>query len=433
MDPAVAFDTENMHAPTSRGPSRGRAAPRHLDEAPSPAPTPLAARPAPPNLRAARLGVAAAFFSYGAAFASWIVRIPSIREHIGLSPAALGGALFGASLGALVAMPVAGWLAGRVGSRPLIRVAPLALGAALVLPALASSLLTLTLALVAMGLAGGTLNLAVNAQGAAVERAYGRPIFASFHGIYSLGGLAGAALGGAFIQWGVPTLVHLAAVGVGISALAWWATRHTLSVTKPPAAAPTTDAGSRPGLLALAPLGAIAFCVLVGEGAIADWSAVYLRDVVGASPAAAAAGYAAFSIAMTGGRFVSDRIGAALGPRRLVYLGGLASALGLGLALVVPGFWTVIIGFAGVGAGSSVVFPIALRAASGDGGPGSEAAIAAVSTAGFLGFLVGPPLIGLTASYVSLRGALVWVVLASAVVAVLSAAVQRRPGARAAA
>ncbi|XXX78243.1 MFS transporter [Sorangium sp. So ce134] len=417
------LETDGTLAPAPRG--RGGAAPRRRpDEAPArPAP-----RSAPPRLRAARVGVGAAFFAYGAAFASWIVRIPSVREDLALSPAALGGALFGASAGALVAMPLAGWLVERAGSRTLIRVAPLALGAALVLPALASSLLELTIALVTMGLAGGALNLAVNAQGTAVERAYGRPIFASFHGLYSLGGLAGAALGGALIARGVPTLAHLAATGAAIAALAWWATRHALPSAPPPAAGPAA-AGGRPGLRALAPVGVIAFCVLVGEGAVADWSAVYLRDVVGASPAAAAAGYAVFSIAMTSGRLVGDRLDAALGPRRLVYLGGLASALGLGLALAAPGFWTVLLGFAGVGAGSSVVFPIALRAASRDGGPGSDAAMAAVSTAGFLGFLMGPPLIGFTASYVSLRGALVWVVLASAVVAALSPAVQRRAGA----
>ncbi|WP_437758979.1 MFS transporter [Sorangium sp. So ce1389] len=426
MEPGFVIETDGMLAPAL--PGRGGGAPRPR---PGAAPALPAPRSAPPHLRAARVGVGATFFAYGAAFASWIVRIPSVREDLALSPAALGGALFGASAGALVAMPLAGWLVERAGSRTLIRVAPLALGAALVLPALASSLLELTMALVAMGLAGGALNLAVNAQGTAVERAYGRPIFASFHGLYSLGGLAGAALGGALIGRGVPTLAHLAATGAAIAALAWWATRHALSVVTAPeaGAAAAAAAGSRPGLRALAPVGVIAFCVLVGEGAVADWSAVYLRDVVGASPAAAAAGYAVFSIAMTSGRLVGDRLDAALGPRRLVYLGGLASALGLGLALAAPGFWTVLIGFAGVGAGSSVVFPIALRAASRDGGPGSDAAMAAVSTAGFLGFLMGPPLIGLTASYVSLRGALVWVVLASVVIAVLSPAVQRRGGA----
>ncbi|MGK4003735.1 MFS transporter [Sorangium sp. So ce1036] len=423
MDPGIALDTDGQLSPAPRG--RGGAAPRRLDApaargAPRPAP--------PPHLRAARVGVAAAFFLYGAAFATWVVRIPSVREALALSPAELGGALFGASAGGIVAMPVAGWLAGRAGSRPLLRAAPLALGAALVLPALASSLLTLALSLFVMGLAGGALNIAVNAQGTAVERAYGRPIFSSLHGLFSLGGLAGAALGGALIDRGVPTLAHLAAVGAAIGALALWATRYALPAAPSPATGgtPATAAAGGPSLRALAPLFAIAFCVLVGEGAIADWSAVYLRDVVGASPAAAAAGYAVFSIAMTAGRLVGDRLDAALGPRRLVYLGGLASALGLGVALAVPGFWTVLVGFAGVGAGSSVVFPIALRAASGDGGPGTEAALAAVSTAGFLGFLVGPPVIGVTASYVSLRGALGWVVLASAVIALLSPAVQRR-------
>jgi len=378
----------------------------------------------PARLRAARIGVAVTYFILGAAFASWISRIPAIRDRLELGPGALGAALLGASVGSLLSMTPAGRFIAREGSQFLVRVAAISLCMVILLPALAGSLLDLTLALVLLGTTSGALNVAVNAQAAAVERAYGRPIMASFHGIFSVGGLVGAAVGGIFADRGVAPVVHLVTVGAVLAALAWIATRYALPASAEVVtvtAGPTTAIG-RP-TRALMKLGIIAFCVLLGEGAMADWSAVYLRDRAGATPGQAAAGYAAFSLAMALGRLVGDGLAVRFGPRRLVRGGGLAATLGIGLALVYPTTWAVLLGFGVVGAGYSVLFPTLLSAAGRGNAGAPSAAIASLSTLGFLGFLIGPPLIGLTATWITLQGALGWVMLAGIAVVALAPAI----------
>jgi MFS family permease len=192
-----------------------------------------------------------------------------------------------------------------------------------------------------------------------------------------------------------------------------------------PGAAP--DDGAAPGhaTRALVALGAVAFCVLFGEGAMADWSAVYLRDVAGAGPGLAAVGYAAFSLTMAGGRLVGDRLTERLGPARLVRGGGLLAAAGLAAALVSGAPWAAVAGFGFVGAGLSTVFPVALAAAGRLTGRSAGGAIATVASCGYAGFLVGPPLIGFVAHAASLRAGLGLVVGTSAAIALLAGALRR--------
>jgi MFS family permease len=176
---------------------------------------------------------------------------------------------------------------------------------------------------------------------------------------------------------------------------------------------------------ALLTLGVIAFCVLLGEGAMADWSAVYLRDITGAGPGLAAAGYAAFSLAMASGRVVGDRLTLRAGPARLVRAGGTLAALGLATALLFSSPWAAIIGFGTVGAGLSIAFPLALTMASVLPGTTPGPAIATVSTFGYAGFLAGPPLIGFVAQAITLRGGLAVVVVTCLVVAGLAGGFRR--------
>jgi MFS family permease len=168
----------------------------------------------------------------------------------------------------------------------------------------------------------------------------------------------------------------------------------------------------------------MAFCVLLGEGAMADWSAVYLREGVGTGPGLGAAGYAAFSLAMAAGRLAGDGLAARLGSQRLVRLGGALAAMGLGLALVQGGLWATLAGFGLVGAGFSIVFPNLLSAAGRSRDQSAGAAIAALSTVGYTGFMAGPPLIGFAAEWVSLRGALGLIVLCGAAIAGLARAIK---------
>ena len=374
---------------------------------------------APPRaLRLARFAVAAVFFIDGLGFANWVVRIPAVQERLGLGEGALGVALLGVAVGALIAMPLAGRLVAVRGSRPVTRVAALAFAATIALPGLAPSLTLLTLALVTLGAANGALGVAMNAQAAAVERQYGRPIMASFHALFSLGGLVGAGIGGVAAAGGVGVAPHLAA-----TALALAVAGAAVGALMLPAAADAASEGARvarptPALLAL---GVVAFCVLFGEGAVADWSAVYLRDVTGAGPGLAAAGFATFSLAMAVGRSVGDALTIRLGAARLVRGGGALAALGLALALAFSEPWAAVAGFGAVGAGLSIVFPTVLTAAGRLPGIAPGAAIAAVSTFGYTGFLAGPPVIGLVAEALTVRAGLAVVVATSVVIAVLGA------------
>lgn len=383
------------------------------------------ARHVGPSLRAARGAVSAIFLLNGAATANWLVRIPAVQEKLGLSEGALGVALFGVAVGALASMPLTGRLVARFGSRPVTRVAALIFAAVFVLPPLAPSAAGLFGALVVLGAGHGALDVAMNAQAATVERHYGRPIMSGVHALFSLGGLAGAAMGGIIASRGVGPLAHLAVMSVVVALVAGRITDGMLPASAD--AAPEHVAAVRPRGTLLT-LGVVAFCVLLGEGAMADWSAVYLRDVTGAGVGLAAAGYAAFSLAMGAGRLAGDALRLRIGPTPIVRAGGALAALGLASALVSDGPWTAILGFGAVGAGLSIIFPLVLATASVTPGSPPGPAIATVSTFGYAGFLAGPPLIGFVAEAVTLRGGLAVVVVTSVVASGLAGGLRRAVG-----
>ena len=374
-------------------------------------------------LRAARLAVLAVFFVNGLGFASFVVRIPAVQEKLSLGEGLLGLALLGVSVGSLPSMPLAGWLVSRFGSRPVVGISAVLLPLALPLIALAPSLPALVAAFVLVGASAGTLDVSMNSHASTVEKGYGKRIMSSFHAAFSFGGLAGAASGGLIAAAGIGLPAHFSGVAA-LSALAavpiYWSLLPA-GVDRGEAGAPAFARPTR----SLVGLGVISFCVLLGEGAMADWSAVYLRNSLETGPGLAAAGYAAFSLTMATGRLFGDKLAEAIGPGTLVRLGGTVAALGLAGGLLVATPAAALVGFAGMGLGLSVIFPIALGAAGhAEGGAGP--AIAAVSTAGYFGFLVGPPTIGFIAEGTSLGAALFLVVVLSGIVAVLAGAVGRK-------
>jgi MFS family permease len=336
--------------------------------------------------RASRLAVATFFFLTGMTFASWAARIPAIQTRLGLSAGALGVALLGTAVGELVSMNLAGYLVTRFGSRSLTILASLCLSAVLPLLALAPNLPMLVATLVLFGASFGTVNVAMNTQGATVEQRYGRTIFNSFHACYSIGGLSGSLLGALAASHNIIPWLHfllLALLGIGMA----------LAVARLllPAHADAQGAGiafARPTRTLLA-LGFVAFCVVLGEGAMADWSAVYLHTILGAAMGVAATGYAAFSIVMAVGRGLGDRLTNRLGAALMVRLGGQVAASGLTLALVVNQVPLALVGFGLVGAGCAVIFPLTLSAAGRASQRVSGTAIATVATCGYVGFLAG--------------------------------------------
>ncbi|MBA2442728.1 MAG: MFS transporter [Rubrobacter sp.] len=357
------------------------------------------------------------FFANGTVFGNWIARIPDVQEGLGIGEGVLGLALLGAAVGALLAMPAAGWLVSRLGSRPVTAVSAVLFCSFLPLLALAPSAVYLGLALFLFGAGNGLMDVSMNSQAVAVERRYGRSIMASFHAMFSFGGLVGAGMGGLAASLGAELVPHFLGAAAVFVVVVLLVGRWLLPAAEDAAA--SGPAFARP-TRALALLGFVAFCALLAEGAMADWSAVYLRGTLEAGPGMAAAGFAAFSLAMALGRLSGDYFIERFGAVTILRTGGLLAASGLGLSLLAGGPYLALVGFVLVGAGLSTLFPIVLSTASRAPGMTPGAAIASMATTGYFGFLIGPPVIGFAAELVTLRGALALVVVLAAAIALLA-------------
>lgn len=351
----------------------------------------------------ARLAVATIFFANGAVLANWFARIPDVKERLGLSDGTLGLALLATAVGALIAQPTAGFVIGRVGSRVVTITMSLLFCAVVVLLGFASSLPALIVVLCLMGACNGGLDVAMNAQAALVERQYGRSIMNSFHALWSVGGLTGAVLGGLAASRGLALTTHfLLAAGVG--ALVMLLAIRGLVPDR--GTASSHDAAFALPPRVMIPMGIVAFCALVCEGAIGDWSAIYLREGLNSTDGLAATGYAVFALLMAAGRFTGDWLTTRFGSGLLVRGSGVLVVLGIVLALISNTSWIAIAGFALVGAGVSCIFPLIMSAAAQTPGVAPGTGIAAMATTGYTGFLIGPPLIGTVAEALTLRGAL---------------------------
>lgn len=353
--------------------------------------------------RRARLAVSTIFLVNGAVLASWLPHIPAVKARLGLSDGTLGILLLAMAAGAITALPLSGWLVGRYGSRALTSACALALCLALPLPLLAPTLALAALALVLLGASNALLDVAMNAQAVEVERRQGRAIMSSFHALFSAGGLLGATLAGAAMAFGAGDVSHV--VGAAVVSLIAVGLSLPRLLPSPPSSVRSAAVLVRPrGRLAR--LGALAFCGLVAEGAMGDWSAVYLHDGLGSSTAVAALGFAAFSLAMAAGRALGDVLVARFGPGYVLRTSAGIAALGLTAALLVATPGAGIVGFGLVGLGIANVIPILFSAAGGSSQAQPGAAIAAVATAGYAGFLTGPPVIGFVADWAGIGAGL---------------------------
>jgi HAD superfamily hydrolase (TIGR01509 family) len=368
-------------------------------------------------MRTTRVAIAFFFFADGLLIGTWASRIPAIRHHAHLTDAKLGLALFAMSLGALAAMPLAGWLGERIGSRVVTITSTIGAAGAVAAASFAGGLAELAATLVFFGAGFGGINVAANAQGLALERRYGRSILASFHAAFSAGGLAGAGLGALAAGAGIGPRAHFAAICLAIAAGSAAAGRGLLPPA-PRAAVPGRIFVRPPRTLLV--LGAAAFATMLAEGAVADWSALYLSHSLAATAAVSALGYTGFSLMMATSRTLGDRLNERFGPVALARGGGLLAAVGLAAALLLGTAPAALAGFAAMGAGLGVVVPVVFRAAGSHPAVAPGVGLAAVSTIGWLGFLAGPPAIGLVAGAVGLGKALGIVVAATLAVALLA-------------
>ncbi|HEX9543313.1 MAG TPA: MFS transporter [Streptosporangiaceae bacterium] len=386
---------------------------------------------------------------FGVVLAVWITRIPAIKARLRLSDGVLGIALFAIPAGLLLVTLVVGRLVDRFGSARVTRVAGICMPLSLIPPALAGGLAPLMAALFVFGASAGALDVGMNANGVLVERARGRPVMTSLHAGYSIGALVGAVLGGLFAGAGIGPLPTFLIVGLPSAAVAaasgrWLITERAAQraddprqTADPAAAADPAAIQQRAALGDQAPrqrrsgrplrprvlillLGTVGLCGLLVEGAAADWSAVYLRDNLGTSAGFAAAGFAAFALAMTAGRLLGDRLAARFGPAQLIRVSGLVAAAGLAGGLISDNPVGSVIGFAVLGAGLACIAPQVFLA----GGTADPArpghGLARVVGMSYLGMVSGPVLIGAAATLVGLRVALGIPVLLALCVAALA-------------
>ncbi|MEU6388407.1 MFS transporter [Streptomyces sp. NPDC046939] len=358
----------------------------------------------------------------GFVFAGWVVRIPAIKEQTGASASALGLALLGVSAGAVVTMMLTGGLCRRFGSHAVTVACGVLLPLTVALPPLTHSPLALGLVLLAFGAAYGGMNVAMNSAAVDLVAALGRPVMPSFHAAFSLGGMVGSGLGGLVAGHLSPTrhLLALTVIGLVVTAAAApTLLRHTPPA--PPERVQDEDAAPRPagrratGLVIV--FGLIALCTAYGEGALADWSALHLEEDLHAHPGVAAASYSCFAFAMTIGRLSGTALLERLGRTRTMVLGGATGAAGMLLGALAPSVWLTLVGFAVTGLGLANLFPVAIERAGALAGP---TGVAAASTLGYGGMLLGPPAIGFMADWFSLPTALTSVALLAAIAATIA-------------
>jgi fucose permease len=383
----------------------------------------------------ARRGVTVVFFVFGALAATWVSRIPLIKDELDLSAAELSLALLASPVGLLIAVQLVSTLVGRWTSGVVTRWAVVAAAIAVILPAFAWSLGSLAAFLLLFGLTMGTLDTAMNTQAVAIERACSKPIMSGIHGMFSVGMLTGAGVGALAAHADIDPRPHFAVAAACLAALGSWAARSLLGPEADvPLQAAGADASADGARLRLADhpylcvIGVIALCSLFAEGAVDDWSGVYLHEAQGASFAVAPLGTAACSIGMAIGRFCGDAVIARHGRQATLWRSSLVAAAGMTVAVVAPTPAVAIAGYGILGVGVATIVPIALTLAGSTSGVPPVWAVSRVTVVGYAGLFGSPPVVGLIAEGAGLATALVVPAVLLALVAPLSRVAQaRRP------
>lgn len=375
----------------------------------------------PRSIDAARWAISTVFLLNGAGIGLWAAHVPTVQARMGIDTGMLSMVLLTVAAGALLAMPLMGGLTGRWGTRRMVLLSGFAFAAMTPLIMGAPSLPLLFIAAFLFGVSNGALDVAMNANASEVETARGLPTMSSFHGFFSLGGLFGAGIGGLLVGQGLGHGQGALMVGVVTAVVL------ALSAPRVMGFAATHGAGSHFSLPrgAALSLGLLALLCFAVEGALVDWSALLMQERTRATPASAALGFSAFSIAMAACRFAGDRLIVRFGALRIMVIGGLAMFAGLALAVASTHFVLSAVGFALVGLGAANVVPLLIGAAGRIPGMSAGNGVAAVATLGYGGLLLAPPVLGWVAMHSSIMVALGGLSLSGLVIA-LSARVIRR-------
>lgn len=377
------------------------------------------------SLRGARIATFVYFSLCGTLMGTWVVNIPAIEERVGITHATLGGLLVLLGLGAFIGMQVAGRLTDALGARIVVPATGVLCSAALVLPGLPREPWTLAGALLVFGFCNGCLDVSMNAHAVHVEKAYGRPVMSAFHATFSVGGVLAALVGAATASAGLSPAAGMAVMGVLGIVVALVSARALLPIA--PTAVDTGAAGGSEQASAAKHRGTsgriwilagLALMVMLCEGAANDWSALHLKDVLGAPASTAAFAYGTFAATMTIGRLLADRLVTRFGSMAILRYGAVTAAVGITIVAVCPWIWAAFAGWALFGLGLSGCVP-QLFSAAGHADPSAAGAnVSRVAGLGYVGMLAGPAAIGWLTHLVALNHAFLLLTLLCAITAV---------------
>ena len=375
----------------------------------------------------ARLATQLVFLVCGLGMASWGPMVPYAKDRLALNDANLGLLLLLLGAGAMLMMPTSGWLVNRFGSRLIMACAALVMALALPLLLLLTSTVAMAITLFIFGSSIGAIDVAMNAHGVQVQNLYGRPIMSSLHGLFSVGGLFGSLGLGFLIKLGFNPVYAIASIAVLMVIITITQYKYLFPADveqQVMAKFSTTEEKPTEGRKSgnwlhgsVVFLGLMCFAVFLAEGAVLDWSAVFLRDTKGIDAALAGVGYAAFSVAMATMRLLGDKLVTRLSDKTVVVGGSLLSAVGLLIVILSPWIWGGLVGFVLLGLGAANIVPVFFSAAGRLPGVAPAVSISAITTIGYTGLLAGPALVGFIAYRFSLSMALGFVALLLVLVA----------------
>lgn len=362
----------------------------------------------------AKKAIKAIFLVCGLGVSSWAPMVPFAKDRLHLNDANLGVLLLMLGAGAISMMPVGGVLANRYGSRVIMSCAVFVIAIVLPLLLIIINPVCMGVTLFIFGAAVGTLDVAMNAHGVQVQNRFGKPIMSSLHGLFSVGGLLGSLGLGFLMKLGLEPIVAAICIAVLLISIVFWKYKALFSRLTEKAAIQefslTKEQGNTKSAFRLTGsvlfLGAMCFAVFLSEGAMLDWSAVFLRENRGVEEELAGSGYAAFSIAMATMRLLGDKLVARLDSRRVVVGGSLFAALGVFLAVGTPWVFTALLGFVLLGLGAANIVPIFISVGGRLKDVSAAVAIPVITTIGYIGQLAGPAMLGFIAQHYSLPVAL---------------------------